>query len=218
MILILLFIFFIVFGSLAIFKMRFWIFVIYTIMLVLLNLIVFKEEWRSQYLFIKSAIVITGFSIFVFLILFKLFETEIFFKISKLLSVGLVSIVFFLPIIFDQFLRIISISENISSFSEALVLYRNLLNGTANDFVFGLHSSQRIQSFNLINRISRIGLLSITLVSRIPIINDNLLISANIRQFSIQSVKSLFTFKVRNIIIIILLCVISFFIYLAEPI
>lgn len=165
------------------------------LLLVFLNLFLFRNEWRAQYQFIKKATVIIALLSLLLLVMFAIFGNIVFFTAAKLLGVGLISILIFLPVVFDQLLRLLSFSRNIESFAEALILYRNILNGTANEFIFGIKSSQKSSSFNLYTFLRRIGLLSITLVGRIPQINDEILISTCIRQFSIHQMESLCEMK-----------------------
>ncbi len=205
---------FIVISTISILKMSLASFIATTIFLMLFHLIFIKDQWRSQYPFIKKTVIITGFLIIIFSSQLAFFNGNFFYIISRYLCIGLISISFFMPIVFDQILRLISFNENISFFSEALILYRNVLNGTANEFIFGLRSSEINQKRGILGNIKKISLISITLIGWLPQINNDFLISAHIRHFCIHDIINLFHVQSRYILIISISIIGFFIIYL----
>lgn len=199
-------------GVLAIILMPSFFILIATVCLAFINLIVLKKYWLSQYYILKKTILITCLIILIAYILYLFLNAQIFLLLMKYILIGLLSINFFMPLVFDQFLRLISFSNNLSSFSEALILYRNILNGTINEFIFGMKTILFYGNKGLLNKVKKLVLITVSIIGFIPILNNELLISSHLKRFSIQNIKLLF--KKDNIYIINMLIFIALFLIL----
>jgi len=176
-------------------------FIITTIILIIFHIVLLRNEWKSQFPFIKKACIIYLMVIFTLTIISVKYEVSWLDKMSRYLSIGILSITILIPFIFDQFLRMIAFTEKIQSFSEALVLYRNIMNGTINDFIWGIRTAPKYKK-GVRSKIKTLGLISVTLVARIPNISSNLLVTTYVRRFSIDDIKYLKQNSYRPIIIL----------------
>ena len=126
---------------------------------------------------------------------------------SRYMNIGLLSTIILMPAIFNPILRIISFNEKIRYFSEALLLSRNILDSTINEFTLGILTAPKYHKGRIFERFwgktKTPFLMAITLVARIPFFSSDILASTYVRQFCICQTKVLDSMSLRARIAII---------------
>lgn len=148
-----------------------------------------RKEWGSIYGFLKNALRVVYIFLITSLAINFYFEYDLLLKIVQIVFVGIISLFWFIPEVFDNVLILISRKELTKEYFESIVLHRNILSGIARDFYWGFRTAPRAPNFHLTRFLRGIVLAVIILMTRVVENSINLSIAAQINHFGIKSLQ-----------------------------
>jgi hypothetical protein len=172
-----------------------------------------KKEWKYFYKLIKKILIVYFFILYLLCIIVLISQSQALATLVKILNIGIITMLFLIPVVTDSFLIVTRKIPYINYFFEAFILIRNFISGLVDDLMLGILTAPKYRNSNLISKGKFVILASYTLLARTPDIITNLLISTKLVRFDTILLKKTTKFSLFFFMSIIA-CFIFFLIHI----
>jgi len=155
------------------------------------HLFLLRNDWKYLFNIFRKGFIVFMMLLFI-LSIYVIFNANSFLiSLVKIMSIGIISILFLVPVITDSFLISINKISFLRIFFEAFILIRNFVSGLVDDLFLGILTAPKFKESSFITKVKFIGLATFTLIARAPDITTNLLVSTKISKFETIHLKAI---------------------------
>lgn len=153
------------------------------------HLFLLRKDWKYLFNLFRKGFLTFILPLFILSVYVVFNDYSFLISFVKIISIGIISILFLVPVITDSILISTNKISFLRLFFEAFVLIRNFVNGFVDDLFIGILTAPKFKESSFISKIKFIGLATFTLIARAPDIITNLLVSTKISKFETIQLK-----------------------------